>query len=113
MGEHKKEFYLATGEVVSSLKGFAKALKNMAEDTYNSHVNSDKNDFANWTRHSLGKQELAKRIDGQISKIELELEILRHLVHEEKKPNPTKTKNKPTPKPTMKPKTNTKSPNKK
>ena len=96
MGEHKKEFYLASGQVVTSLKGFAKALSTMAEDTYNAHVNNDKNDFATWTKYSLGKEQLGKRIDGQISKIELELEILRHLVHEDKKKVKKGTKKKTT-----------------
>jgi hypothetical protein len=102
MAEHKKEFYLATGEVITSLKGFASALKTMAEDTYNTHVTSEKNDFSAWARHSLGKEKLSQKIDGQISKIELELEILRHLVHEDKKHVKKKTHSAPQKKSTTK-----------
>lgn len=94
-----KTFYLRSGKTFTTLKGLAKELKKMGSDVYEHHVAEHKNDFANWVKHSLKKEALAKRIDGQISKIELELQVLRHLVHEDvkltKKSTPKKTANKP------------------
>jgi len=88
---HSKTFNLKSGKSFTTLKGLAKELRIMAKDVYEHHVNSNKNDFANWAKHSLKNEKLAKVIEGQISKIELELEVLRHLVHEVEK-NPVKKK---------------------
>jgi len=90
----EKNFYLSNGSIFSNLKTFAKSLKDMPEHVYNSHVNTKKNDFAKWTQFSMNNQKLAKAIDGQITKLEMELELLRHLVHESK--NKPKTKKKTT-----------------
>ena len=80
---HEKTFKLNDGKSFTTLRGFAKTLARMPLEVYEAHVNPQKNDFSNWMHHSLGKEELAKKIDGQISKVELELEVLRHLIHEE------------------------------
>lgn len=77
-----KTFYLNSGKTFKDLKGLAKELTKMTEDVYKHHVNPHKNDFENWVKHSLKKEELATRIEGQIKRIELELEVLRHLVHD-------------------------------
>lgn len=85
--ENSKTFYLKSGKTFSSLKGLARELMSMPVEVYNHHVGSSRNDFAIWAKFSLGNENLAKKIDGQINKVELELEILRHIVHEaEKKP---------------------------
>lgn len=83
--KHSKTFYLTSGKTFSNLKSFSKHLKEMSLDVYDSHVSEYKNDFSNWIRHSLKKEELSKLVDGQISKVEMELEVLRHLVHDLKK----------------------------
>ncbi len=91
--EEKKTFKLSDGKTFTTLRGFAKALTRMPLEVYEAHVNPQKNDFSKWMHHSLGKEELAKRIDGQISKVELELEVLRHFIHEVSiNKNSTKTK---------------------
>ena len=82
MVEHKKTFYLHGGKTINTLKGFAKELIDMPTATFKHHVTLKNNDFANWIKHSIKNETLAKRIDGQISKIEIELEVLRHVVHE-------------------------------
>ena len=84
MVQQEKTFYLNGGRTFSTLKGLARELMKMPVEVYNHHVDHSRNDFAAWAKHSLNKEQLGKRIDGQISKIELELEVLRHLVHEEK-----------------------------
>ncbi len=86
-----KKFYLSNGKTFSTLKGLAKNLKEMSEEVYSKHVNKNKNDFAVWTHLSMNKEKLAKKIEGEISKIEMELEVLRHLVHESTSTKKTKT----------------------
>lgn len=77
---HKKTFYLAGGKTFSSLKGMAKELARMPEEVYKHHVNKHKNDFAQWIKDSLRHDDLSERINGEINRIEMELEILRELL---------------------------------
>jgi len=88
--KHKKTFYLHDGKTFSNLKGLAKVLKDMPEHVYKHHVNKNRNDFANWVKHSLKKEDLAKKINGELNKIELELHVLRHLLFEEGKKTQSK-----------------------
>jgi len=81
MAKHSKIFYLKSGKTFNSLKGLAKELTKMSEDVYNHHVTPHKNDFANWIRDALKKEDLAKKVDRHLLKIEMELETLRHIVH--------------------------------
>lgn len=87
--EHNKTFYLNSGRKFSNLKSFVKELMEMPKEVYSHHVNDGKNDFAVWSNHSLKEKDLAKKIDGEIDKIEMELKVLRHLVHS----TPTKNVN--------------------
>lgn len=83
--KNKKIFYLRSGKTFSSLKSFAKELKKMSNEVYSNHVTPLKNDFSNWIEHSLEEKELSKKISGHITKIETELEVLRHLVERTEK----------------------------
>lgn len=78
----KKEnaFHLHEGKEITDLKSLAKELRSMPQHVYEHHVNFNKNDFANWVKHSLSEHTLAERINGHISRIELELQVLRHLI---------------------------------
>lgn len=80
-----KTFNLHGGKTFSNLKQFAKHLQSMDVASFKHHVNDAKNDFANWTRHALKKDELADKLEKRVDKVEMELEVLRHLVFEEKK----------------------------
>ncbi|MDA3856605.1 MAG: hypothetical protein PF569_10205 [Candidatus Woesearchaeota archaeon] len=80
-----KTFYLENGKTFNNLKGFAKNLKDMTHETLKHHVNEAKNDFANWVKYSMKEDDLSIKIGKKIDKIELELEVLRHLVHDEAK----------------------------
>lgn len=88
---HEKKFYLNDGKTMASVDALAKELHSMSDDVYSHHVNDVKNDFASWIRHSLERDELADRIDGHIHRIEMELHVLRHLVHEDKPKTKKKT----------------------
>ncbi|MFW5705119.1 MAG: DUF5752 family protein [Nanoarchaeota archaeon] len=79
-GEENK-FFLYGGKILKSVKDLGKELKDMPGHIYHHHVRHDSNDFANWVRHSLQNEALASKIEGQISRVEMELEVLRHLLH--------------------------------
>ncbi|MBM3200132.1 hypothetical protein FJZ53_04275 [Candidatus Woesearchaeota archaeon] len=79
-------FYLSDGRALKSLRELAEALEDMSEETFRHHVNSEKNDFANWIRdvitdeelaHSLvhieDKEKILKKISHRLSKAERKL----------------------------------------
>lgn len=78
--KHNKTFHLKCGKKFKDLKGLAKNLKGMTKDVFSHHVNKNKNDFSLWMTHSLKEEKLAKKINSKIDKIEIELEVLRHIV---------------------------------
>lgn len=80
-----KTFYSSDGNTFSTLKAFTRNLQTMDEDTFTSHVNEEKNDFANWMQFALKEEKLAKKVEELKSKDKIELEVLRHLVHNVKK----------------------------
>jgi len=92
--KHNKTFNLKNGKTFASIKQLAVHLKGMSEDVYTHHVNKHKNDFANWSKFSMKNEKLAKSIEGHISKIEMELNVLRELVHNTTKTKITTKKNK-------------------
>ena len=94
MEEHSKTFYLKGEKTFSSLKEFAKELKDMSMDVYEHHVTPKKNDFYNWIKNSLNEEKLAKKLEKKVNKIEMELEVLRHIVHESQKQKKTIKKTK-------------------
>jgi archaellum component FlaC len=55
-------FLLPDGTHVRSLRGLIEALKTMDETTFKSHVNAEKNDFAEWIRVVMKKSKLADAI---------------------------------------------------
>ena len=88
--ETKKEnegiFYLhGSDRKIINLSGLAKELKYMDQHIYEHHVNFQRNDFANWVKHSLNEHALSSNIEGYISKTELELQVLRHLLENREK----------------------------
>lgn len=73
-------FILATGVPLKNIKELVDALDYMDQGVFEYHVNSEKNDFAEWIRWSLQEQELADAI-REISTIkETQNAIMKHLV---------------------------------
>ena len=56
------KFICHDGNVFSNLIELADGLKEMDEDVFLFHVNSDKNDFSTWIYDCLGDVELAKNL---------------------------------------------------
>ena len=83
---NEKKFYLKNGKTFSNLEKFAKELIHMGDEVFNHHVNAHKHDFKEWVRHSLNKEGLATKLEVRLDKLEVELEVLRYLVHDANKP---------------------------
>ncbi|NQV09340.1 FAD-dependent oxidoreductase [Candidatus Woesearchaeota archaeon] len=69
------EFYTKDGKVLKDISGLIKELKSMSYNSFNHHVNQEKNDFANWIRDIIKEEKLANSISKSHSKKEI-LEIL-------------------------------------
>jgi hypothetical protein len=67
-----KEFILSTGQKIKDVAELKDTLKNMNNETFNYHVNADRNDFATWVRDVFKEYELAHKIRAATSKDELE-----------------------------------------
>jgi hypothetical protein len=55
-------FRMKTGEEIKNLYELLKTLKNTSQENFSHHVNDEKNDFAQWIRHSVGDSELADKL---------------------------------------------------
>ncbi|MBN2094420.1 MAG: glycoside hydrolase family 57 protein [Candidatus Aenigmarchaeota archaeon] len=57
-----KEFYCKDGKVFRKVEELAKAIRKLDTTTYKAHVDTTKNDFANWLEHVVGDAVLANKI---------------------------------------------------
>jgi len=73
-------FILATGAPLKNIKELVDALDYMDQGVFEYHVNSEKNDFAEWIRWSLNEQELADTIRELSTIKETQNTIMKHLV---------------------------------
>jgi hypothetical protein len=63
-------FMLQDGRVIKNLPELQTAFEEMSDETFRHHVNSRKNDFANWVRDVLGDRELAAELTTTPNKLE-------------------------------------------
>ena len=56
----EEHFRLSSGRVLKNLNELLNALKSMDEETFEFHVNEQKNDFGNWIKDVFKDEELAK-----------------------------------------------------
>ena len=52
-------FWVNNGPILKNLEELADALPDMNDETFNHHVNSEKNDFSNWVKDIIGDNKLA------------------------------------------------------
>ena len=64
----EKAFRTYLGPEIGNLYGLADALETISDDSFNHHVNSEKNDFAKWIRDIIKDEELASSITGILRK---------------------------------------------
>lgn len=57
-----KTFRTYLGPEIENLYGLADALETISNDSFNHHVTSQKNDFANWIRDVIKDEELANSV---------------------------------------------------
>lgn len=58
----EKAFWVNDGKVLRNLKELPPALRNMSDQTFWHHVNSNKHDFANWVDQVFGEKQLAEEV---------------------------------------------------
>jgi hypothetical protein len=58
----EKYFYLVNGGVLKNLEELVDALEKMTKETFDYHVQKEKNDFANWIENVFGNKKLATDI---------------------------------------------------
>jgi len=57
-----KRFFLKDGQILNSLEDLFQELQVMENHVFEHHVNSEKNDFANWIGDVFGDKFLAKNV---------------------------------------------------
>jgi len=69
----KKEHYLHLhdGRIIKNIHDLRASLVGMSSDTFNHHVNFERNDFADWVRTVFGEQELAERLSSATSRAQM------------------------------------------
>ncbi len=58
----EKAFWLSDGRMLKNLKELAQALETMPAAVWNSHVNDQKNDFANWAEDVFSQKQLGSAL---------------------------------------------------
>lgn len=52
-------FWVNNGPILKNIEELANVLPEMSDDTFQHHVNNEKNDFSNWIRDVIGDENLA------------------------------------------------------
>ena len=66
-------FWLESGPMIKDLNELKHALETMSDDQFAHHVNSERNDFANWVHNVLDDTELS----GKLKRCKTRLSTLR------------------------------------
>ena len=74
-----KYFVLCDGRKIKSGKELADTLQSISDDMFKYHVTDTKNDFANWINDVFGEPDLAKKIRTIRNKMEVSVELYRHM----------------------------------
>ena len=74
-----KYFVLCDGRKLKSGKELADTLQLISDDIFKYHVTDTKNDFANWINDVFGEPDLAKKIRTLRNKMEVSVELYRHM----------------------------------
>jgi hypothetical protein len=74
-----KYFVLCDGRKLKSGKELADTLQSISDDMFKYHVTDTKNDFANWINDVFGEPDLAKKIRTIRNKMEVSVELYRHM----------------------------------
>jgi purine-binding chemotaxis protein CheW len=72
-------FWFNNGKAVKNIEELMHDLEKIDDDTFQHHVNRDKNDFSEWVEHVLNESDLAKMLRETISKQEMIGILKRHI----------------------------------
>ena len=73
-------FHAANGTIIRGILELDQALEHMSEETFSYHVNSTKNDFANWIRNIIKDEALAAKIGNTDNKQAMQIIVLRRVI---------------------------------
>lgn len=76
-----KYFVLCDGKTIKDYQELASLLETVNDDIFYYHVNSERNDFANWVNDVFGEEKLANDIRKTKNKTEMIAVIYKHLFH--------------------------------
>lgn len=75
----EKSFILCDGKSIHNCKELADILVTVSDDIFGYHVTDTKNDFANWINDVFEDHDLAKKISLLKNRIDMGIEIYRHM----------------------------------
>ncbi|MBR9699500.1 hypothetical protein GOV09_03540 [Candidatus Woesearchaeota archaeon] len=81
----ENSFWLASGEELSTIKDLYHELAHMSDDTFNTHVNAGKNDFANWVDHVFEEHTLSSKLVQASTRDEMKTALgswMHDIIHE-------------------------------
>lgn len=58
----EQAFVFTNGEQLLTLDDLSEAINLISPETFQAHVNGEKNDFANWVQYVFGEEELAESL---------------------------------------------------
>jgi len=70
-----RKFWCIDGKIFGNLKELKNALSKISDETFNYHVNSEKNDFVEWINKVIGDIKLAKSLENVFDKKTTERKI--------------------------------------
>jgi hypothetical protein len=73
-------FYLKDGRELKSVYELIDSFDNMPDDVFKHHVNTEKNDFANWLGDVFDEKDLAKEMKELNTARDTQLKLLKHVV---------------------------------
>ena len=78
--EQEKQFHFRDGTSISSLDALKEKIETISYNEFYHHVNSTRNDFANWVRYVLKDDSLADALDKTTSIVET-VEVMNDYLH--------------------------------
>ncbi|MBR9675591.1 hypothetical protein GOV05_01130 [Candidatus Woesearchaeota archaeon] len=107
----EQAFRFSDGSIIRSLGELADKIRSLDEASFSNHVNTQRNDFANWINNVFKDEILGQRIskvlrkDDLITEIKTRLEQAKQTIQIQQSPTIPKTQEKPLPPPTQVPAT--------
>ena len=63
-------FWCNDGRIFRNMRDLSAGLASMSAETFVYHLNTEKNDFSNWLKDSVGDEQLAEDLEDPISRRE-------------------------------------------